>query len=136
MPQKRKLDVKKVIRQRLDKGMSLQEIADNNGVCKQAVSQLLQKVTDNQVLGAYKSKRADVYATLEHEILNSVDADTIKESSLLQRVTAAGILKTHENIETGKGQNAVSDVDIRILIQSISTPSSDNGSKNNTIDQE
>lgn len=101
------IDVSRAIKQRTEKGMSLQEIADSHQVSKQAVSQLLHRVTDKDVIRAYTNKRSDVYSLLEADILATVDMDTIKESSLLQRVTAAGILKTHLNLEQGKATSVI-----------------------------
>jgi predicted transcriptional regulator len=91
-------DKKKIIKQRV-KGMTLQEIADNHGITKQSVCSLLQRVTNKDVLTAYTDKRSDIYAMIESDILGSIDSDDIKKASLLQRVTSAGILKTHERLE-------------------------------------
>jgi predicted DNA-binding protein YlxM (UPF0122 family) len=107
MPQVKKLDTKKVLRQRIDKGMSTREIAASNGVCHQAVSQLLQRVNTSDILAIYTNKRADAYTILEHDILNSIDDEDVKKASLLQKVTAAGILKTHHNLETGKATDII-----------------------------
>jgi predicted DNA-binding protein YlxM (UPF0122 family) len=107
MPQVKKLDTKKVLHQRIDKGMSTREIAASNGVCHQAVSQLLQRVNTSDILSIYTNKRADAYTILEHDILNSIDDEDVKKASLLQKVTAAGILKTHHNLETGKATDII-----------------------------
>jgi predicted DNA-binding protein YlxM (UPF0122 family) len=120
MPQVKKLDVKKVLHQRIDKGMSTREIAASNGVCHQAVSQLLNRVNSSDVLSTYANKRADVYSLIEHDILNSIDDEDVKKASLLQKVTAAGILKTHHNLETGKA-TSISEVDIRQIIATLPT---------------
>lgn len=113
-----KIDVKKAIKQRLDKGMSLQEIADNQGVSKQAVSTLLQRVRNEDVIRAYTNKRPEIYSLLESDILSTIDNETIKDSSLLQRVTAAGILKTHYNLETGRA-SVITGYDPKVIIQGI-----------------
>ena len=112
---KRNLDVKKVIKQRIDKKMSLSEIAASADVSKQAVSQLLQRVKSSDILATYINKRSDAYSILEHDLLNSIDQEDIKKSSLLQKVTAAGILKTHYNLETGKA-TSINETDIRGVI--------------------
>ena len=101
-------DKKKILRQRIDKGMTLQEIADNNGITKQSVCSLLQRIKNKDVIKAYTDKRSDIYALIESDILESIDADDIKKASLLQRITSAGILKTHERLERGQSTSNVS----------------------------
>jgi hypothetical protein len=79
------------------------ELAKLCDISKQAMSSMLKR--HNLTLGTlqtYKDKRADVYANIEAEILSSIDIECIDKSSLLQRVTAAGILKTHERLERGQ----------------------------------
>ena len=50
----------------------------------------------------YTSNRDKVFSGLQHRLLQSVTDADIKEASLLQRVTAAGILYDKERLETGK----------------------------------
>jgi len=56
----------------------------------------------------YKRGRANVLAGLQHKILSTITDTDIKTASLLQRVTAAGILYDKERLETGKSTGNIS----------------------------
>ena len=58
-------------------------------------------IQSNQI-EEYKDKRADIFAGIQSEILKTVKASDIKGASLLQRITAAGILFDKEKMERGQ----------------------------------
>jgi hypothetical protein len=79
------------------------EIAESLNLSSQAIHQCLQRygITPNTV-DSYKKNRAEIFAGLQEKILQSVELEDIKSASILQRITAAGILYDKERLETGK----------------------------------
>jgi hypothetical protein len=79
------------------------QIAESVNCSKQAVNQTLERYgIDYNHAENYKKRRAEIFAGLQARILESIDATDIKDASVLQRVTAAGILYDKERLETGK----------------------------------
>lgn len=84
-------------------GMTLQEIADTEGVTRQTIHEQLQKYIPNaNALETYKKHRADILAAKQIELLQSLTADKIKEASALQLITGMGILTDKERLERGQ----------------------------------
>jgi hypothetical protein len=52
---------------------------------------------------AYTKHRTQIFSGLQHKILSTITDADIKEATLLQRMTAAGILYDKERIELGLG---------------------------------
>jgi predicted DNA-binding protein YlxM (UPF0122 family) len=79
------------------------EIAQAVNVSTAAVCQTLKRYgIDYNQLENFRKRRADIFAGLQDKILNTVSVKDIKDASVLQRVTAAGILYDKERLETGK----------------------------------
>ncbi len=79
------------------------EIAESLNTSIQHVCQTLERYgIDHKATESFRKHRAEILAGLQSKILESVDLEDIKEASLLQRVTAAGILYDKERLETGK----------------------------------
>lgn len=53
-------------------------------------------------LQEFKSNRGDMLAMVQSKLLNSVSVDDIKDASLLQKLSAFGILYDKERLETGQ----------------------------------
>ena len=66
-----------------------------------------------------KTHRADVFTVMGQSFLDSLDADDIKAASLLQRVTAMGILYDKERLERGQSTANVGIADYTRRIQDI-----------------
>jgi len=96
-----------------NKGLTYKEIGAIIGVSEQAIYQRLsifRTSVDN--LDSVKANRADTYAVVGDAVLNSVTAGDIKSASLLQRVTAVGILFDKERLERGQSSINISVVDL------------------------
>ena len=79
----------------------------------------------------YKKGRANVFAGLQGKILQTITLDDIKKSSVLQRVTSAGILYDKERLELDKSTANVSiHADIRALKAGNSAPEDAPGGPN------
>jgi predicted DNA-binding protein YlxM (UPF0122 family) len=80
-----------------------QEIADIVNTSRQHVHQTLERYgIDTKDLETYKDRRAEVLAGLQDKILKTVDDASIKDASVLQKVTAFGILYDKERLERGQ----------------------------------
>jgi hypothetical protein len=80
-----------------------QEIAESVKCSKQLVSNVLQRYgIEPNTVDSYKNNRAEIFAGLQDKILKTVDIDDIKEASVLQRITSAGILYDKERLERGQ----------------------------------
>jgi hypothetical protein len=69
---------------------------------------------DYNRLDQFRKQRAEIFQGLQDKILSSVTDVDIKDASILQRVTAAGILYDKERLETGK-----SSANVAVLISQI-----------------
>lgn len=85
------------------RGYSYQQIADALGCNKSNVHKrlapILKEIEDAK---SYRKHRGDVFSVLQSMLLKSVDEDTIKKMSGLQRITGAGILYDKERLEGDK----------------------------------
>ncbi len=91
------------------------EIADTVNTSRQHVHQVLARygVEPNRI-ASFKEHRADILAGITERILATVDEETIKDASLLQRVTSAGILTDKERLERGLSQGDTLTVQVAI----------------------
>jgi len=80
-------------------GQSYKEIAAEMNTCPSNVHKQLQHLLPTELTDTYKKQRADIFANLQLEMVQSVDSDAIKAASLLQRITAVGILYDKERLE-------------------------------------
>lgn len=91
------------------------EIAESVNCSRAAVTLALQRYgIEPNTVESYKKNRAEIFAGLQAKILSTVSMDDIKDASLLQRATAAGILYDKERLETGRSTG-----NIAILIAQI-----------------
>lgn len=106
MPRPRKVDKLRAIELRRG-GATYPEIAAIQGVSPQAICKSIKDLLPTDDTKTYKAHRADILARMQHEILASVGAQAIKDASLLQRVTAAGILIDKERLERGQATEMI-----------------------------
>ena len=99
------IDTPKALGMRLQ-GATYQQIADVFGVTRQAVHDRLRRLvkTDPDLLHAFKDQRADIFASLQTEILQSLDIKKLPEQV---KVTQAAILYDKERLERGQSTNNV-----------------------------
>lgn len=94
MPNRRKLDVEKAVRQKVEKGMSYQEIADTQGVCKQAVHAAIRDLVPSPAelkeIRRYRDVEADIFAGLRWKILAKLDDATLQ--NMLEKHSSAAVL--------------------------------------------
>lgn len=83
------------------KNLSHEQIAKIVGCSPANVTQRL-KGMDIQDIELYKQNRADVFALLQQQIINSITPEDIKKTSASQRVTMAAILYDKERLERGQ----------------------------------
>jgi len=83
------------------KELSHDQIAKITGCTHSNITQRLQR-TGITSLSNYKANRGDLFALLQSKILNTITEADIKKASLLQRVTASGILYDKERLERDK----------------------------------
>lgn len=89
-------------------GLTYQEIADIEGVSKQAIQQQLTDFVPNLgALETYKKHRADILAAKQVELLHALTKDKIKDASALQLITGMGILTDKERLERGQSTQNV-----------------------------
>ena len=103
-----------------NKRLTYKEIGAIIGVSEQAVYQRLsifKPSVDN--LDSVKANRADTFAVVGDGLLNSLSEDDVKSASLLQRVTAVGILYDKERLERGQSTANISVVDLTLSLAEI-----------------
>ena len=88
------------------KKLSIRQIAKILDCSFQNIAQRLQDTGLEQLEG-HKKHRADIIALKSAEILSSIDQDTIKKASLLQRLSGYGILYDKERLELDKATSIV-----------------------------
>ena len=95
------------------KGLSYPEIGQLVGCSHQSVQERLAPFMEAiENLPAIKDHRADLFTVYGHSILSSLQEGDIKEASLLQRVTAMGILYDKERLERGQSTANVAYADL------------------------
>ena len=109
-----KIDIDKAIIART-KGQSLRQIAKDQGLHHSAIHASLSRFTDNALTREFTAKRAAILQGLQANILDSIQDEDVKAASLLQRVTAVGILHDKERLELGQA-TSISELDIRALV--------------------
>ena len=65
-----------------------------------------------QYLEKYKNNRADILATYQQIILNSIDASDLKKAGLSQKIVASGILFDKERLERGQSTENIAYADM------------------------
>ena len=61
-----------------------------------------------EALPTFKKNRGDIFALVQSKLLNSVTCEDIKGASLLQKLSAFGIMYDKERLETGQSTNNTS----------------------------
>lgn len=88
--------------------LSTREIESLTNIDHSTVAKILQRYgVEKQHIDNYISQRPAILQGLQEKILTAIDVDTIKDASLLQRVTAYGVLYDKERLETGKSTQNV-----------------------------
>jgi hypothetical protein len=64
---------------------------------------------------AYKANRGDILAGIQERIIHTLTDADIKKASMLQRVTAAGILYDKERLERGQSTSNQASVESILL---------------------
>ena len=80
-------------------GCTLQTIADSMGVHRTAIYQNLKSLPD---LIDFQQHKDTAFENLQHEIMKTIDVDTVKAAPLLARVTAIGILEDKTRLIRGQ----------------------------------
>lgn len=88
------------------KNLSHAQIAKIVGCRSQNITQRLQ-ASGITSLRNFKKNRADVFATIQSRILNSIGDDDIKKAPFGSRITAAAILYDKERLERDKSTSNV-----------------------------
>jgi transposase len=84
-------------------GMTQTEVAQEFGVCKQAINNLVKRAQDNKAaLLSYQDNKAEVFEDIQSMLLEGVDRDKIKGATAQQLVTSAAILQ--DKIQVLRGQ--------------------------------
>lgn len=107
-----KIDVQKALELRL-KGLSYEDIGKHFGVSKMAVCKRLKdRLPDKRVdLEAFKRNRADLLASKQKLILDSMTQEQIEKIPPQSRPTAFGILYDKERLERGQSTQNVEVID-------------------------
>ena len=88
--------------------LTYQQIGDMVGCSKVNVIQRLRPYKDEiESLPTFKKSRGDIFALVQSKLLNSVTEDDIKGASLLQKMSAFGILYDKERLETNQSTENV-----------------------------
>lgn len=84
------------------RGLSHQEIGTLTGLTKQSVWERLKGTgLDDLDLAGFRERRLDLLDSQQAMLLASIDQEIIEKASLLQRVTALGILYDKARLERG-----------------------------------
>lgn len=88
-------------------GKTQDEIAQIIGnINRSTISRRLKQLTPRKSTDIFKAKRADVLAEMQRKIMDRCTVTDIKSATMLQKVTAVGILYDKEQIERGRGGDA------------------------------
>ena len=102
------------------KNLTVGQIGTLLGCSPQNVTLRLSRIKEDlEGLENYKKHRADVQAWHQRKILNSLSDEDIKKSSMLQKVTAIGILYDKERLERGQTTANVGHVDYTGRLQDL-----------------
>ena len=109
-PHQPKVSVEQVFKLRTVNGLSERQIAKMLGVTKNAIHYHIVKhdIPSKNDLEAFRNGRGDLFANMQRNIANSIDLETIKSASFLQRMTAIGVAYDKERLERDLSTNNVS----------------------------
>ena len=101
-------------------GLSYQDIADLVGCSKPNVSERLQQCGyDPNRLKNYTKTRAEMFAHLQSELLNSLTPEAINDMYPHHRVLCSAILYDKERLERGKSTSNINVVEVQGTIQEL-----------------
>lgn len=102
----------------LRKGLTQAEVARLYGVHPSSISAMMSRHRVSlQSLDTLKKHRADVFASISARILNSITEKDITSATLLQKLTAIGIIYDKERLERGKSTANISVKDTLQVVQ-------------------
>ena len=113
--------------------LTQQEIAQVVGCGQASVSRTIAELRNDSELAEFRENKADVFESLQKEIIKAVDTDAIKTMISKRGLTDAAILE--DKIRLIRGQaTSISAVDIRQLIASVSVDNPvDNNEPNDIV---
>jgi predicted DNA-binding protein YlxM (UPF0122 family) len=118
------IDLSHVLKLRLIKKLSFQEIGKMYGVSKQAISNKLKnffdKLPDGNSLEAYKENRKELLSAIELKILSYIfDDEKLKSARLGELTVAYGVLFDKRRLEEGKSTSNIAYKEVTKEIEEI-----------------
>lgn len=108
-----------------NKGLSHQDIANLVGCSKQNVQERLERAGYNpERLKNFTKNRADMFAHIQSELLNSLTPEAINDMYPHQRVLCSAILYDKERLERGKSTQNISIAEIKGSIAELQSQAS------------
>jgi len=104
---KSKVNVDQALRLRLEKGLTYKEIATLQDVTPAAIYKQIAHLLPDEETQIYKSKRGDILAKLQKELLKSISPDDLKGMPVGQRLMGYGILFDKERLERNQSTQIV-----------------------------
>lgn len=111
---KGQVDQSKALKLKLDNKLTYQEIADMQGVSKQAIHHSIAKLIPKEENEQFKNHRADILSSLQFKLLSSLTDEDIKKSPLGSRVLASCQLYDKERLERGKSTDNIMQLHVDI----------------------
>jgi predicted DNA-binding protein YlxM (UPF0122 family) len=106
-----KVDKSKALKLRLENNLTYQEIADIQGVTKQAIQSALSKlIPQKDSIEPFKKHRSDIFANTQMKMLNAyhnLTDDEQKELVKRRGLVDMGIIYDKERIESGKSTDNI-----------------------------
>jgi predicted DNA-binding protein YlxM (UPF0122 family) len=104
------VDTSKALSLRLENNLSYQQIADIQGVSKQAIHAALKELLPTEETNVYKNQRADILANLQTKIIKSIDDADIKKAPFGSRILAMAQLIDKERLERGQSTENIAQI--------------------------
>jgi len=104
----KKVNTEQALMLKTEKGLTYREIAAIQGVDHAAVYRDIKHLLPDAETEVYKSKRADVLAKMQKELLKSITVDDIKGMPVGQKLMGYGILFDKERLERNQSTVIVS----------------------------
>jgi len=103
----KKVNTEQALMLKTEKGLTYREIAAIQGVDHAAVYRDIKHLLSDAETEVYKSKRADVLAKMQKELLKSITVDDIKGMPVGQKLMGYGILFDKERLERNQSTQIV-----------------------------
>jgi hypothetical protein len=88
----RKLDKSTALKLKVENKLTYQQIADLQGVCKQAVHKAIAHLLPTEEAKTYRENRADILSQIQLNLLSQVDSARLKKVSVRDAIVSMGIL--------------------------------------------